>query len=357
MMFYANKSSYQTLDVYRNAFSEIKDVKTVCLYQQNDFLQPFLSVIIPTYHRSKLLESAVESVLSQVQVNFCWELVIIENPDGSDRNESLEFVRKLNDPHIRYYRNSKNIGPGYNWNRGVELARGEWVTFLHDDDVLCPDALTNISRIIQKPMRLKKPLGYIQGRQVKFTDSFDADKVHKRDKPFCTLLTRTGTLITGRTRTGMPTCGTTILRKAYLESGGVHYDFGASADAVLGYRLMKDYTVILSDTVLGGYRIMENESQNMETIRALIESDDLFAAYRYARNWFSEVWGKIFGGTIHSLNVDTKLKSLLPKKLSSNDLEDLLKEKKTDPFLKLFYFGCVGIYLTGLLLVSYFRLS
>ena len=76
-------------------------------------------------------------MLDQTFTDF--ELVIVDN---ASEDNTPEIVRCLSDRRIRYYRNSKNIGVAQNWNRCIELARGERITIFHDDDVMLPENLS-----------------------------------------------------------------------------------------------------------------------------------------------------------------------------------------------------------------------
>ena len=100
---------------------------------------PLVSVVIPTYKREKsLLGRAVESVLNQTYENI--EILIIDdnNPDSEYRKENILFFKKYNDKSIRYIRNEQNLGGAKSRNVGINLACGDYVTFLDDDDKYLP---------------------------------------------------------------------------------------------------------------------------------------------------------------------------------------------------------------------------
>lgn len=305
-----NIESYRHLERYEDNFKKISHIVTNKLYGQESDEHVFISVIIPTYRRQKYLYNALQSVLMQ-KTSFSFEIIVVDNTplDELDRTPALDLIRELADSRIQYYHNAVNIGSGYNWNRGVELARGKWISFLHDDDVLLEDALTNIKSVIDRFGDYSKTLGYIQARMKKF----QGDDFEIRDKYLklpALELTQFTTLLLGHTHTGMPTCGTTILRKAYIEAGGINYDYGLTADAVLGYRIMRDYTVIRSPYILGGYRWGENESSKVETARKLIHSDFLFARYCYRKNFVGKAFGRFFWKLQYYKNVEQKMESV-----------------------------------------------
>lgn len=305
------EESFKHIDDYKDNFQLINDVQTdLLLGNRSAVCSPLITVIIPTYNRYELLKEAIDSVLNQIIVDFEWEFIVIDNTpfDTDNQTPAFKLIRDINDEKILYYHNRVNIGSGYNWNRAVELARGKWVTFLHDDDIMCSDALFNIKKIMDDYQNIKKPLGYIHTHKISFSESFDEKRARKKRLPVRLRITRNLALVYGHTATGCPSCGTTILKDAYMRTGGINYDFGPTADAILGYQIMKWYTVIKSDVVLGGYRWGDNETLKPITIKSLLKSDQLFAEYRYSQNKTSYIWGRYMGDVIRLNNVKGKLK-------------------------------------------------
>lgn len=93
-----------------------------------------VSVVIPTYSRAPLLCEAIDSVLSQDLDDM--ELIVID--DGST-DDTEERARAYGD-RIRYYR-QENKGLSTARNRGIELANGEYIALLDDDDWFMPGKL------------------------------------------------------------------------------------------------------------------------------------------------------------------------------------------------------------------------
>lgn len=302
-----NPKKFQQTDSYVNNFEKIQTVVSDRLFGEPRIDgTPWLSVVIPTYNRKELFAEALKSVLRQRPVEYCWEILVVDNTplDNNGRTPALEAVLAFNDPRVQYYHNRENLDTGYNWNRGVELARGDWVCFLHDDDVLCPDALCNIRRQICCYTG-KRTLGYLHARRLDFVDGFSPD-VRKRFPP--ERLTRLGVLLSGCTGAGSPTCGTTIRKRAYVEVGGINYDFGLSADAALCYQIMRNYAVICSDRLLGGCRWGENDTLRKENILHMIQSDELLSRYTYKQSRFALWWGRAFGAASSWRNIFRKQK-------------------------------------------------
>lgn len=94
-----------------------------------------VSVIIPMYNASKLVERCLSSILRQ-KGEYAFEIIIID--DGSTDN-SCELVRNHKAfEHIKLLR-QKNCGPALARNRGIELASGKYITFIDADDYWLED--------------------------------------------------------------------------------------------------------------------------------------------------------------------------------------------------------------------------
>jgi glycosyltransferase involved in cell wall biosynthesis len=111
--------------------------------------QPLISILTPVFDTPvPWLHDAVDSVFAQVYEN--WELVLID--DGSTATDLLGALPALaaRDRRIRLVRLESHQGISAALNRGLEVANGEWVTFLDHDDVLEPDALFQNVRLLQE---------------------------------------------------------------------------------------------------------------------------------------------------------------------------------------------------------------
>ncbi|MBQ5462970.1 MAG: glycosyltransferase family 2 protein [Fibrobacter sp.] len=103
------------------------------------------SVIITTKNRRKLLENAIQSVLSQT-VNDV-ECIVV---DDASEDGTQEFYE--NDSRIVYVRIDAvdSRGGNYARNQGIARAMGEFVSFLDDDDVWTPDKLQKQFALYEK---------------------------------------------------------------------------------------------------------------------------------------------------------------------------------------------------------------
>lgn len=98
--------------------------------------EPFVSVIIPTINRPKLLMRAVNSVLTQ---NFTdLELIIVI--DGPDET-TLSVLSQITDSRLKILALPQSVKLSSARNIGVEKAKADWVAFLDDDDEWLPTKL------------------------------------------------------------------------------------------------------------------------------------------------------------------------------------------------------------------------
>jgi glycosyltransferase involved in cell wall biosynthesis len=94
-------------------------------------MEKLISIILPTFNGSQYIKSAIESILAQSYKN--WELIIID--DGStDMTEAIVFNYVNANSNIKYFKNEKNIGIQKSLNKGLHLAKGEYIARIDDDD-------------------------------------------------------------------------------------------------------------------------------------------------------------------------------------------------------------------------------
>lgn len=99
-----------------------------------------ISIIVPIYNASLYLRKCIESILAQTLSNF--ELILI-NDGSTDDSSSICKEYSQKDKRIIII-NENNSGVSVARNRGLEIASGEWITFVDADDYFLPDALQTL---------------------------------------------------------------------------------------------------------------------------------------------------------------------------------------------------------------------
>ena len=100
-----------------------------------------VSVIIATYRRKKSLSDALQSLVNQTYKNL--EVVIVDDNDDENWNAEVEdIVKNFKDRlNINYVVNESNLGSAITRNKGINVAKGQYITFLDDDDVFLPQKI------------------------------------------------------------------------------------------------------------------------------------------------------------------------------------------------------------------------
>lgn len=108
---------------------------------------PTLSIIIPNYNHGHCLPIAVNAILKQSVQPF--EIIIID--DGST-DESVDVIEGLAGRYatIKFFRNNQNRGVCFTVNRGIEMARGEYVFLSSADDKILPGFLEKSLQVLAR---------------------------------------------------------------------------------------------------------------------------------------------------------------------------------------------------------------
>jgi len=127
---------------------------------------PVISIIIPVYNAEKYLVECVDSVLKQSFSDF--ELILVN--DGS-ADGSLEICRNYAaaDGRVKVI-DGKNEGVSAARNKGLSIARGEWIAFVDADDYLLPNAFCTLyerAKTTEADIVLGNAVKLIDGRTTK----------------------------------------------------------------------------------------------------------------------------------------------------------------------------------------------
>ena len=107
--------------------------------------KPTISVIIASYNRAGSIERSIRSLFNQTFSDF--EVIVVD--DGSTDN--TQEVLKPYKNKVRIFRHKVNRGVCAAKNTGLNQIKGEWFTFLDDDDELLPNAfeeMLNVPKLI-----------------------------------------------------------------------------------------------------------------------------------------------------------------------------------------------------------------
>jgi len=109
-----------------------------------------ITIITASYNSQKTIKKTIESVLNQTECNF--EYIII---DGGSKDKTVDiivsFLSKFKKKNIPFnYISESDRGIYEAWNKGINLSKGNWISFIGADDILMNDYIKTYSKFIQK---------------------------------------------------------------------------------------------------------------------------------------------------------------------------------------------------------------
>lgn len=91
-----------------------------------------ISIIVPVYNSSKVLEKCIDSILAQTYKSF--ELILIDDGSSDESGKICDKYADIDD-RLRVYHRT-NYGVSASRNFGIEKAKGEWIAFIDSDDYI-----------------------------------------------------------------------------------------------------------------------------------------------------------------------------------------------------------------------------
>ncbi len=102
---------------------------------------PLVSICMPVYNAGKYLVQAIESALQQTYTHT--EIIIVDDGSTDDTlHTALQYATMHSSIHV--HQNEKNLGLVGNWTKAIELAQGEWIKLLFQDDYLEPHCVATM---------------------------------------------------------------------------------------------------------------------------------------------------------------------------------------------------------------------
>lgn len=187
------------------------------------------SVVIPTHNRAHMIARALRSV--EAQTFPALEMIVVDDGSTDDTSAVLSAYRSS---RLRVLHNIPARGASSARNRGVAVARGQFVVFLDDDDELRPDALQEIG----KRVSTNPSVDFLWGRRVIHTKDKAGRTIDVREDDFSGLAPRvSGTDFLPMVLVIATSSAFTIRRSAFETLGGFDETLPVSEDRDLFLRL------------------------------------------------------------------------------------------------------------------------
>ena len=213
--------------------------------------KPLVSICIPTFNAEKTVVSTLHSILDQTYQNL--EIIVVDN-DSTDN--TLILLQKFNDPRIKIYKNSKNIGGEKNWSRCIELAKGKYIAIYHADDLYTREMVEKqvlvfqdnpfIGAVFTMANHINDCGELIRG-ECKLPIELKGKSIYYFSEIFISILQYGNFLI----------CPSVMVRSALYKELAFFNDerFGTSADLDMWLRVLEKYPIVILNENLMDYRI------------------------------------------------------------------------------------------------------
>ncbi|TRO65110.1 glycosyltransferase family 2 protein [Christiangramia sabulilitoris] len=197
---------------------------------------PKFSVVIPNYNRAQKVKVAIQSVLDQTYTDF--EIIIV---DDKSTDNSISEIEQLKSEKIFVHQLKRNSGAAVARNYGVNLAKGEFISFLDSDDFYEKNFLEESNKLLSET---STDVGFMwTGVRYHYKDrTYERAWTPPRKKnPYITFL--------HNLQIGSGS-GITLKRSAFLECGGFNENLPAVEDTDFFLRISQQYDYVNSDKIL-----------------------------------------------------------------------------------------------------------
>ncbi|MFN8155145.1 MAG: glycosyltransferase family A protein [Bacteroidia bacterium] len=183
-----------------------------------------ISVIVPCYNVETFIEDGLRSVLQQTMAPK--EIICV---DDCSKDNTIRIIRRLQEEYpnrIHLYINEKNRGATYTRNRGLVMAKGEYIQFFDADDILFPDKFQHQSEVIEAAA--ERPDIVVSDFKRKYVNGEEKIYHYPDQDPWCALM---------RALMGITTSNL-YKREKVLEVKGWTEDLASSQEYELMFRML-----------------------------------------------------------------------------------------------------------------------
>lgn len=242
--------------------------------------QPLVSVVTITRNRGPLLARCINSVLSQTYTNI--EHIVV---DGASTDNTDEVIASFKDSRLKFIKLEDNWPVVKTINYGVDISKGQFVTFLDSDDEYAP---TKIEKQLNLIMSLPEEYGMVYCWMTYFNEATkEIDHIHNPQLRGFVGDDNVETPIVSGTPTYF------FRKQAFIENGGWRDDIGIISDWEMVARFCQKWKVdFVPESLINVYinhgltRMSENtyyknqlEKEILFSNAFLIEFEDIFKRY------------------------------------------------------------------------------
>jgi GalNAc5-diNAcBac-PP-undecaprenol beta-1,3-glucosyltransferase len=216
-----------------------------------------LSIVITTYNREDELRRCINSILKQNYSNY--EIIVVD--DHSPNSYEMEITRDF--PHVRYYYQPENKGPGAARNRGIKEAIHNYIVIMDDDDVFTSNAFEKIGEFILSQRKIESPVIHFLCSSTTLNEDFKFTKYSFEQ------------YVSGSVK------GDTthvINKELFLENKYAFPNSKIGAELLLWYQIAIDFGYLIVNEVV--VEVLTDSSERLTNFNRQVINANLFANYQ-----------------------------------------------------------------------------
>jgi len=245
-----------------------------------------ITLCIPTYNRANYLPETLESIFNQTYSNF--ELLVI-NDGSTDGTDGL--MKKYKDKRLKYLKNHKNLGYIKTMNKGTQMARGDWIMHVSDDDKLRPTMLEEMVKALE--MNVKEDIGFVvpQSANINETGKLISEPPRQlsnknyillNPKEFIFNFTLYGRKIRDKYQFNTSFPSTLFNKKILMDLGMSSEEVPVSHDILIESKICLKHKVLVLDKALFEYRVHENWGSSLNRKGTFLNEYQVFMKHLLA---------------------------------------------------------------------------
>jgi len=244
---------------------------------------PLVSICVPTYNSAQYLRPCLDSIVSQTYNNI--EVIFSDNA-STDNTVSILKEYAQQDGY-RLNTNATNTGAGANFNRLIDLARGEYIAIYHADDFYDKTIVETSVNILQgnESVGLVGTMGSVVSSEGAYLhDIYLHEEIRRMNKSVFTF----DEALLCAIRNCFVTPSIMVRSRAYKELGGFNQPkYKSACDYEMWLRIATQYGIAIIDKKLINYRIHENQGSENE-VRKNIEVPDIVWVLKEYRQFIKD---------------------------------------------------------------------
>lgn len=297
-----------------------------------------VSVIIPNFNHARYLDERIQTVLNQTYQNF--ELIILDDCSTDNSKEIIEKYRQ--NPHVSHISyNEQNSGKIFTqWQKGIEIAKGELIWIAESDDKCHPELLGKLVHEFQN----NKNLVVAFCKTVFFSDKGYEQYTHtinvKEKNHFSNIEFVSQYMSRGCPMLNASAC--LFKKEAAMRIDSLYMEFKGAGDRLFWTLMCECGDVAVVDEYLNYMRQHPNNSTKRNFQTGINQKEDkVILDYIYNKNYISkkeydEIRKKYWKPYIYQYVTDKQLKSELYKLWGCGPLQILMLKLKNNRLTALF---------------------